>query len=223
MSAFLVLGLAATALGYPAVSKHHHTPLENATDYLVSVGPRPYYIISNMTDSPLKRKLQSCENTPVSISPFTIGHRGGGTLQFPEESIRSQDAGARMGAGILECDVAFTSDRGLVCRHDLCDLHRTTDILLRPELAAKCTTPFASANATSPANALCCTSDITTDECTSSPPSQQTEPSISTNKTKSPPSAANKTASTPPPPPRSPTKPAPPSGAQNSTTHARRL
>ncbi|KAI4676967.1 uncharacterized protein J4E84_009267 [Alternaria hordeiaustralica] len=92
MSQFLILGLAATALGYPAVNKHHHTPLENATDYLVSVGPRPYYIISNMTDSPLKRKLQSCENTPVSISPFTIGHRGGGTLQFPEESIRSQDA-----------------------------------------------------------------------------------------------------------------------------------
>ncbi|KAI4911433.1 uncharacterized protein J4E92_010246 [Alternaria infectoria] len=119
-----------------------------------------------MTDSPLKRKLQSCENTPVSISPFTIGHRGGGTLQFPEESIRSQDAGARMGAGILECDVAFTSDRGLVCRHDLCDLHRTTDILLRPELAAKCTTPFTPANATSPANALCCTSDITIDEFT---------------------------------------------------------
>ncbi|CAN9141372.1 unnamed protein product [Alternaria alternata] len=164
MSALLVLGLAATALGYPTVSKHHHTPLENVTDYLVSLGPRPYYIINNMTDSPLKRKLQSCENTPVSISGFSIGHRGGGTLQFPEETIRSEDAGARMGAGILECDVTFTSDRGLVCRHDLCDLHRTTDILLRPELAAKCTTPFTPANATSDANALCCTSDITIDE-----------------------------------------------------------
>ncbi|CAN9090744.1 unnamed protein product [Alternaria alternata] len=113
MSALLVLGLAATALGYPTVSKHHHTPLENVTDYLVSLGPRPYYIINNMTDSPLKRKLQSCENTPVSISGFSIGHRGGGTLQFPEETIRSEDAGARMGAGILECDVTFTSDRGL--------------------------------------------------------------------------------------------------------------
>ncbi|CAG5142137.1 uncharacterized protein ALTATR162_LOCUS1084 [Alternaria atra] len=164
MAALLALGLAATALGYPTVSKHHHTSLENATDYLVSVGPRPYYIINNMTDSPLKRKLQSCENTPVSISGFSIGHRGGGTLQFPEETIRSEDAGARMGAGILECDVAFTSDRGLVCRHDLCDLHRTTDILLKPELAAKCTTPFTPANATSDANALCCTSDITIDE-----------------------------------------------------------
>jgi glycerophosphoryl diester phosphodiesterase len=105
MAALLALGLAATALGYPTVSKHHHTSLENATDYLVSVGPRPHYIINNMTDSPLKRKLQSCENTPISISGFSIGHRGGGTLQFPEETIRSEDAGARMGAGILECDV----------------------------------------------------------------------------------------------------------------------
>ena len=70
-------------------------------------------------------------------------------------------AGARMGAGVLECDVSFTADRGLVCRHSLCDLHTTTNILLHPELAAKCTTPFTPANGTTPANALCCTSDIT--------------------------------------------------------------
>ena len=73
-------------------------------------------------------------------------------------------AGARMGAGILECDVSFTGDRGLVCRHSLCDLHTTTNILLHPDLAKKCTVPFTPANATSPANALCCTSDITTAE-----------------------------------------------------------
>ncbi|KAF1936400.1 PLC-like phosphodiesterase [Clathrospora elynae] len=114
-----------------------------------------------MTDGPLKEKLQSCENKPVSITGFTIGHRGGGTLQFPEETVQSEDAGARMGAGILECDVAFTGDRGLVCRHDLCDLHTTTNILLKPELAKKCTVPFTPANATAPAKALCCTSDIT--------------------------------------------------------------
>ena len=34
-----------------------------------------------------------------------------------------------MGAGVLECDVAFTKDRGLVCRHAQCDLHTTTNIL----------------------------------------------------------------------------------------------
>ncbi|KAL5115224.1 hypothetical protein ACEQ8H_006898 [Pleosporales sp. CAS-2024a] len=117
-----------------------------------------------MTDGPLKHKLQSCENKPVAITDFSIGHRGGGTLQFPEETLQSEEAGARMGAGILECDVSFTADRGLVCRHSLCDLHTTTDILLRPELAKKCTQPFTPANATAPANALCCTADITISE-----------------------------------------------------------
>jgi glycerophosphoryl diester phosphodiesterase len=144
---------------------HHEQPISSS--YLVSLGPRPYYIINNMTASPLKTKLESCENTPNSITGFSIGHRGGGTLQFPEETVESVMAGARMGAGILECDVAFTKDRGLVCRHSLCDLHTTTNILLRPELAKKCTVPFTPANATSPANALCCTSDITTAEFTS--------------------------------------------------------
>jgi glycerophosphoryl diester phosphodiesterase len=51
-----------------------------------------------------------------------------------------------------------------VCRHSLCDLHTTTNILLHPNLAKKCTVPFTPANKTSPANALCCTSDITTAE-----------------------------------------------------------
>ncbi|KAH7076046.1 PLC-like phosphodiesterase [Paraphoma chrysanthemicola] len=120
-----------------------------------------------MTDSPLKEKLLSCQNKPVTITDFAIGHRGGGTLQFPEETKQSEDAGARMGAGILECDVSFTGDRGLVCRHSLCDLHTTTDILLRPDLAKKCTVPFTPANATAPANALCCTSDITINEYSS--------------------------------------------------------
>ncbi|RMZ88673.1 hypothetical protein DV736_g4090, partial [Chaetothyriales sp. CBS 134916] len=141
-----------------------HTPIEPPTvkaDYYISFGPRPYYIIQNMTDGPLKSKLQSCENGPFSITTWSIGHRGGGTLQIPEETTESAQAGARMGAGVLECDVSFTADRGLVCRHDICDLHRTTDILVRPNLAKKCTTPFTPANATAAANALCCTSDIT--------------------------------------------------------------
>jgi glycerophosphoryl diester phosphodiesterase len=106
-----------------------HTALEPETpkdDYYISFGPRPYFIINNMTESPLKTQLESCENGPFSISDFSIGHRGGGTLQFPEETVQSTMAGARMGAGILECDVSFTKDRGLVCRHSLCDLHSKT-------------------------------------------------------------------------------------------------
>lgn len=155
----LLIAFAAAAIARPTSRQ--------PDDYLVSLGPRPSYLINNMTDSSLKRKLQSCENKPVAITGFSIGHRGGGTLQFPEESRQSEDAGARMGAGILECDVAFTADRNLVCRHSLCDLHTTTDILVRPELAKKCTTPFAPANGTTAAQALCCTSDITVAECES--------------------------------------------------------
>jgi glycerophosphoryl diester phosphodiesterase len=74
-----------------------------------------------------------------------------------------------MGAGILECDVTFTSDGELVCRHDQCDLHTTTDILVTP-LADKCTKPFAPAifddtgARTEAASALCCTSDLTLEE-----------------------------------------------------------
>jgi hypothetical protein len=46
-----------------------------------------------------------------------------------------------MGAGIQECDVTFTKDGELVCRHDECDLHTTTNILVT-NLASKCTQPF---------------------------------------------------------------------------------
>lgn len=148
----------------------NHTPAQKPVpkeEYAVSLGPRPYYILQNMTDSPLRKKLESCANGPFSITGFTTGHRGGGTLQFPEETVESTEAGARMGSGILECDVAFTKDRGLVCRHSFCDLHTTTNILTRPELAAKCTQPFTPANDTADASALCCTSDISTDEFTS--------------------------------------------------------
>ena len=144
-----------------------HTGIEPQTpvdDYYISLGPLPYYIIDNMTDSALKSKLQSCENGPFKITDFSIGHRGGATLQIPEESVENALAGARFGAGILECDVSLTADKGLVCRHSLCDLATTTNILLNETLAAKCAVPFTPANGTSPANAICCTTDITTDE-----------------------------------------------------------
>lgn len=133
-------------------------------NYYISYGPRPYFILQNMTDSPLKTQLESCQNGPFEVSGWSIGHRGGGTLQIPEETVQSTLAGARMGAGVLECDVAFTSDLELVCRHDQCDLHTTTDILVRPDLAAKCSSPFTPANDTADATATCCTSDITLEE-----------------------------------------------------------
>jgi glycerophosphoryl diester phosphodiesterase len=68
-----------------------------------------------------------------------------------------------MGAGVLECDVTFTKDRQLVCRHAQCDLHTTTNILAIPELAAKCTQPFVPADPATgrKASAKCCASDLT--------------------------------------------------------------
>jgi glycerophosphoryl diester phosphodiesterase len=138
---------------------------EGRPEINVQLGPRPFFLINDMADSPLKRKLQQCENRKFKPSGFSIGHRGA-PLQFPEHTRESYEAGARMGAGVLECDVAFTKDLQLVCRHAQNDLHTTTNILLTP-LAEKCTKPFtpavigAGGEIVSPASAECRTSDIT--------------------------------------------------------------
>ena len=135
-------------------------------DQAVQVGVRPYYLISKMAPSRLKSQLEQCADGPFYKTDFSIGHRGGATLQFPEHTKEDHEAGARMGAGIQECDVTFTKDRQLVCRHDQCDLHTTTNILVTP-LAAQCTQQFAPAQfdasgaLVTPASALCCTSDLT--------------------------------------------------------------
>jgi len=127
----------------------------------IQLGPRPYFLIEKLPPGPLKSKLQSCSEGPFKKSEFSIGHRGA-TMQFPEHTRESYLAGARMGAGILECDVTFTKDKELVCRHSQCDLHTTTNILETP-LAAKCSQPFTPADPATgkAASAKCCTSDIT--------------------------------------------------------------
>ncbi len=131
-------------------------------DEPVHLGPRPLYLIDQMEDGPLKAQLQQCAGGQFRPSRFSIGHRGA-PLQFPEHTRESYVAAARMGAGILECDVTFTKDRALVCRHSQCDLHTTTNILAIPELAAECSEPFTPANPAigTKASARCCTSDIT--------------------------------------------------------------
>jgi glycerophosphoryl diester phosphodiesterase len=129
----------------------------------IQVGVRPYYLVQNMTDSPLKRKLESCYEDTLHTTDFSISHRGA-ALQFPEHTVEGRAAAVRQGAGIIECDVSFTKDRQLVCRHSQCDLHTSTNILLIPELAAKCTQPFVPASGNKTATASCCTSDITLSE-----------------------------------------------------------
>ena len=133
----------------------------------VQFGVRPYYLIDKLSAGALKTELSDCLGQTPSRSAFSIGHRGA-PLQFPEHTRESYLAAARQGAGLLECDVTFTQDRQLVCRHSQCDLHTTTDILTRPELAAKCSVPFTPARTDpqtgaviSNAEARCCTSDIT--------------------------------------------------------------
>ena len=128
------------------------------------IGPRPFYLVDKMKDGPLKTELSQCTG-PFHKSDFSIGHRGA-ALQFPEHSRESYLAAARMGAGVIECDVTFTKDRQLVCRHSQCDLHTTTNILSVPALAAKCSQPFSPADPATgkKASAKCCTSDITLDE-----------------------------------------------------------
>lgn len=132
----------------------------------IQLGPRPFFLINEMEDGPLKEKLQACAQRPFRRTNFSIGHRGA-CMQFPEHTRESYEAAARMGAGIVECDVTFTQDKELVCRHAQNDLHTTTNILTIPELAAKCTTPFTPAtfdldgNLKTPASAECRASDIT--------------------------------------------------------------
>ncbi|GIT86850.1 glycerophosphodiester phosphodiesterase family protein [Roseobacter sp. OBYS 0001] len=125
----------------------------------ITTGPRPLYLIDQMAPGPLRDKLLSCAGDPVQRTLFSIGHRGA-PLQFPEHTVESNMAAARMGAGILECDVTFTSDKELVCRHAQNDLHTTTNILAT-DLAANCTAGFVPADGDAKASAECRTSDIT--------------------------------------------------------------
>lgn len=125
----------------------------------VELGPRPYYLVNLMKDGPLKDKLLSCADQDFRRSMFSIGHRGA-PLMFPEHTAESYRAAARMGAGVLECDVTFTKDMELVCRHSQKDLHTTTNILATP-LANKCAVPYTPSMSGGKAVVECRTSDIT--------------------------------------------------------------
>jgi glycerophosphoryl diester phosphodiesterase len=150
------LALALLSLQAASVFAQPNAPFTN-----IQVGQRPYFLTADMSPSPLKDKLQSCANGPFTKTDFSIGHRGA-ALMFPEHTKESYEAAARMGAGIVECDVTFTKDKALVCRHAQNDLHTTTNILATP-LAAKCTKGFTPHDpvANTPASAECRTSDIT--------------------------------------------------------------
>ncbi len=135
--------------------------LSSANMQPIQLGPRPLFLVEDMDASPLKTQLQQCASGPFVKTDFSIGHRGA-PLQFPEHTKESYEAAAKMGAGIMECDVTFTKDRELVCRHSQSDLHTTTNILETP-LAEKCSLPFTPYDSATDtlASAQCLTSDIT--------------------------------------------------------------
>jgi glycerophosphoryl diester phosphodiesterase len=129
-------------------------------DDSVQLGPRPFYLVQGMDDGKLKDRLMQCENGPFYRTDFSIAHRGGALL-FPEHSDTAYRGGARMGAGIVECDTTFTKDGELVCRHSECDLHTTTNIVATG-LNEQCTEPW-TGQGQNPAP-KCCTSDLTLKE-----------------------------------------------------------
>jgi glycerophosphoryl diester phosphodiesterase len=121
----------------------------------IQLGERPFFLVQGMDPGPLKSRLLKCKDGPFRRTDFSIAHRGA-PLQLPEHTREAYEAGARMGAGIVECDVTFTKDGQLVCRHDECDLHTTTNIV-DTELNASCSVPWAGAGSAP----KCCASDIT--------------------------------------------------------------
>lgn len=153
--------------GNTVLAGTHSTMQKNPS---VQLGVRPAYLVGDMEKSELKETLETCSAGPFYSTDFSIGHRGA-AMQFPEHTKESYQAAALMGAGIIECDVTFTKDKELVCRHSQCDLHTTTNILAIPKLAAKCSQPFTPAEFDAktgeliqPASAKCCTSDISLKE-----------------------------------------------------------
>lgn len=153
IAARLVLGCMASASGAQSAPP------------AVELGARPALLVADMRDGALKTRLQACLAQPPQRTSFSIGHRGAGIV-YPEHTVEAYEAGFRMGAGTLECDVTFTRDLVLVCRHSQNDLATTTDILLTP-LARTCVEPFeparlrADGSVQRAARAECRTSELT--------------------------------------------------------------
>ncbi|WP_232297896.1 glycerophosphodiester phosphodiesterase family protein [Nitrosospira sp. NpAV] len=173
LAAFALLAVLSIIATASSASRHdddgddsHHGESRNSMN--IQLGPRPFFLVNDMGEGALRNRLKHCGDGPFRKTDFSIGHRGA-ALQFPEHTKESYEAAVRMGAGIVECDVTFTKDKELVCRHSQCDLHTTTNILDTP-LAVKCTRPFtpaqvdAAGNIIQAASAQCCTSDITVEE-----------------------------------------------------------
>ncbi|MGH1374388.1 MAG: glycerophosphodiester phosphodiesterase family protein [Cellvibrionaceae bacterium] len=143
------------------ISNFEEVSHENANEEIEDPQRHIHNKIQTLSDSALRRKLEKCGISRPASSPLAIGHRGA-PLKYAEHTRESYIAAAAQGAGTLECDVSFTNDGELVCRHAQCDLHTTTNIIDTP-LNQKCTVPW-NEQFPNPGAVKCCTSDISLTE-----------------------------------------------------------
>ena len=99
-----------------------------ATEANIDTTTRALDLSKDLLPGPLQSQLQSCASGPFYSTDFSIAHRGA-PLGYPEHSREGYIAAATQGAGVIECDVTFTKDLELVCRHSQCDLATSTNIL----------------------------------------------------------------------------------------------
>ena len=164
----LLLGMAGLSLIFASAHASTDCPdLEATADGPIFRDARPTALVEGLPPGAFRTRLESCLTEPPRAGPRTIGHRGA-PLRYPEHTRQSYLAAARLGATTLECDVTFTRDQELVCRHDACDLHRTTNVL-RTKLAESCSESFQPALIedgilTRLASARCCVSDFSREE-----------------------------------------------------------
>lgn len=106
--AILCLG-ASTVLAAPS-DKHNgkKTPKVSPIKQ-ISLGPRPYWLVDQMDEGPLKKKLASCSEKRMKPSDWSISHRGGGTLQFPEHTYDSIIAGVSVAHSPLRKNLSNSS------------------------------------------------------------------------------------------------------------------
>ena len=140
----------------------HASPIMTSAADAIAVGDRPAQLIAELPDGELRTTLGACAANTAERTDFSISHRGA-PFKYPEHTREGYIAAADSGAGIIECDVTFTKDRELVCRHSQCDLHSSTNILQTP-LAQKCSVPPDMNSSTPFSDVKCCTSDLTVSE-----------------------------------------------------------
>ena len=101
----LLAGCASVALlsSAPAAAEREHADDRDRHDarartpVAVALGPRPYFLVDDMPDGELKQALLRCKRDANRPTMFSIGHRGA-AMQFPEHTLESYLAAARMGA-----------------------------------------------------------------------------------------------------------------------------